>query len=78
MHLDRFNISTFERDEVISVVPIVSDAECGDDWFSIASAISGLAYNDEDIFLATEVVFGSWRALTIFRMLLSKEVHGQL
>lgn len=54
MHLDRFNISTFERDEVISVVPIVSDAECGDDWFSIASAISGLAYNDEDIFLATE------------------------
>ena len=54
MHLDRFNISTFERDEAISVVPIVSDTECDDDWFSVASAISGLAYNDEDIFLATE------------------------
>lgn len=81
MCLDSYRISTGERENVISLLPVEIPPECGDDWFSIASIISGLSYNKakKEIFLANENGLWQWDPIKHFSQInLEGEVWATL
>ena len=54
--LDSYTLSNGNVASVVSSLPIELDPGCGEDWFSVASLVSGLAYDQTNnvIFLAGE------------------------